>query len=222
VSDRGREKVATAAWILCALIRLTLGVFDHLQVSRLERGNDFARNVKPKVQRDGRAEQVVDVDHLRSGVKGQEKQSARLQDSPHLVQNRIEVRRIKMHDRIERDGARKAAGGCSHRENGGTPLNIVPGAHSPAGAQPRRSTSTTRRSLFNPKPAFLSPAERCQPILLSRLGAPVGGSRQGSRGERSRGPRRPSAPWLLSELLDSGRTDSTHPGGRTREEHHWV
>ena len=102
------EQVATTTSILHALVGLTFHTFDDNEVSSPQGLGDSAWCMKPKVQGDRRAEEVIDVDDLVAHMERNQCQPPRRQYPPELKHDSVELGGIEMHDRIERNEPCKA------------------------------------------------------------------------------------------------------------------
>ncbi len=89
---RLRQKVTTASWILCSRVCLSLDVLDDRQTSSPKRLDNVTGYVKPKIQGYGGAVELIGVHDLISDMKRYQSQSVMRQDSPHLPEDRPELR----------------------------------------------------------------------------------------------------------------------------------
>lgn len=76
-------------------------MLDDLEIGGSERRDDVARNMKTEVQRYSRTEKVFYMHDLVADVKGDQRQAASRQCSPHFEQDRGELVGFEVHDRIE-------------------------------------------------------------------------------------------------------------------------
>jgi hypothetical protein len=97
------EKIASTAWILCALIRFTFHVFDDVEMGGSQGLDDSARVVKAKLQVDWRAEELIHVDDLVAHMERHQRQPAKHQDLPEPTHDSVELGGLEMYDRIEGD-----------------------------------------------------------------------------------------------------------------------
>jgi hypothetical protein len=125
-------------------------MFDDRELSGMQGLDDSARGMKPKVQIDRRAEEVVDVDDVGADVERNQCQPVQCQYPPELTHDAIELSRLEVHDGIERhdpDQARRAQ------------------AERPHVTHPELETRMETRGAADHRGRYINPDDRHSPIV---------------------------------------------------------